>query len=347
MVNHHTLAVIIPVLNEEAIIQTSLEQLLHQTMPKKYFQIIVVDNGSVDGTIQSVLTFIRQNPEIHIRLVHEHHKGIAYATKHGFSNALDADILVKLDADSIVRPTFLYEIDDKFKNITTHAIVGRLYQPWDIFIGMSQDERLCYVDLVRRKILLRNFVSKYYGPLLVGPFYASRTSAYKQAGEIDTDPSVLRYGDDVSLGAQMLLNGIQIRETSIPVTISSRRLFEQAESYLSGEYYWGNRTPSFDHKFMKKKIPSFLMNSEKIRSSMLRTYTELMIRYTAFFIYKDHSIRVHERFLRTLEGSYSNTWLEAVRNKKSAQSVYNILHDQLYDIIQKKLISLLYEHFPA
>lgn len=101
--SHPLVSVIIPTLNEEKVIGECLKALVLQQWPGRHFEVIVVDNGSVDRTIDVVREFIdRLNLTVHT--LPDCH--IAELRNAG---ALDAkgSILAFLDSDCIAPATWL------------------------------------------------------------------------------------------------------------------------------------------------------------------------------------------------------------------------------------------------
>ncbi len=64
------LSVIVPVLNEERYIESTLRQLAEQTLAKQEYEIIVVDGGSNDLTQKIIAETASRYPEVSIRTLH-------------------------------------------------------------------------------------------------------------------------------------------------------------------------------------------------------------------------------------------------------------------------------------
>lgn len=88
---HSSIAVIIPAFNSAATVQTAIRSVLGQLASPD--EIIVVDDGSTDGTAGAVKTFGSQ-----VRLLRQRNQGAAVARQTG-SEAATADYLAYLDAD--------------------------------------------------------------------------------------------------------------------------------------------------------------------------------------------------------------------------------------------------------
>ena len=86
-------SIIIPTLNEEAYIEKTIYALKHLNYPKEDFEIIVVDNGSQDRTVE------RANCAGANLVLYEEKRGTNMARNKGIENS-SGEILVFVDADT-------------------------------------------------------------------------------------------------------------------------------------------------------------------------------------------------------------------------------------------------------
>lgn len=99
------IAVIVPVLNGAHLIEGCLRALAGQTLDHRQYVVIVVDDGSTDGT-QAIVRHIAANARANIRLIERPHAGPAAARNAGLA-ASDSDIVAFTDADVEVAPDWL------------------------------------------------------------------------------------------------------------------------------------------------------------------------------------------------------------------------------------------------
>ena len=96
-------SIIIPVYNGEKFIRRAIRSVVDQNFPRKQFEIIVVDDGSTDNTLDIVQPF-----KDTIRIVrHEKNMGLAASRNTGIK-AARGQYIVNLDADDYLHQDFLY-----------------------------------------------------------------------------------------------------------------------------------------------------------------------------------------------------------------------------------------------
>lgn len=99
------ISVIIPTYNEKDVLEGCIESLGAQT--KRDFEIIVVDDGSTDGTVEILENLSKTLPNF--KFVKQMHKGAGAARNNGARDA-KGSILVFVDADMTFDPDFLKNI---------------------------------------------------------------------------------------------------------------------------------------------------------------------------------------------------------------------------------------------
>jgi len=118
------LSVIIPVYNEEAV----LDELIRRTLPAiesftNDYEIIFVDDGSTDGSLKKLLSFRSQNPKIKI-LSLSRNFGHQAAYTAGLEHAA-GDLIAMMDADLQDPPELLAEMYRKITEEKLDAVYGR------------------------------------------------------------------------------------------------------------------------------------------------------------------------------------------------------------------------------
>lgn len=122
------LSVIVPTYNAEETLSHLLDSLFSQT--HNNFEIIVVDDGSTDGTVA-----IARDYGCHIIALKQNY-GPAHCRNIGAQN-VRGDILAFIDSDCRADGRWLENIEQQFSQNTIHAIMGRLLILPSTYLGNS------------------------------------------------------------------------------------------------------------------------------------------------------------------------------------------------------------------
>jgi glycosyltransferase involved in cell wall biosynthesis len=201
------ISVVVPAYNEEQNIAACLESLVHQTIPRDQYEVIVVDGGSNDRTREIAaryadLVFIQTS------------RKVGGARNDGALKAA-GEIIATTDADCIIPPDWIEVIRDGFADNPT---VVQLYGPVDpIESGVKN----------RLFLALANTFSRfgYYTGLFyytLGCNSAFRKSAFLDAGMY----ACIDAGDDLEIARRMRELGRVRFENRMRVFFSMRR-YEQ------------------------------------------------------------------------------------------------------------------------
>ena len=120
-------SVLIPAWNEAVGILHTIESIVRST--HRNTEVIVIDDGSTDSTREQVRSFIaRQNigkDTISVRYEYQENGGKSKALNHGLSLAT-GDIIVTIDADSVVDPDAILEIIKPFRDARIMSVAGNV-----------------------------------------------------------------------------------------------------------------------------------------------------------------------------------------------------------------------------
>jgi len=149
------ISVIVPTLNSGKTIEKCLVSILNQEYPKDRFEVIIIDGGSQDKTIE----ISREYP---VKIIREFRKGRGIAYNLGLKEA-KGDIVAFVDSDAYTKTCWLEEMEKEMtKNAEMVAVYCRLKAPNDSkflqkcvdtvnFTGKGQSNGVIY----RRNILLK------------------------------------------------------------------------------------------------------------------------------------------------------------------------------------------------
>jgi cellulose synthase/poly-beta-1,6-N-acetylglucosamine synthase-like glycosyltransferase len=110
--------VIVPVLNGESTIADCLDALLATDYPADRREILVIDNGSGDGTA----ALCQARP---VRYLREERRGVSNARNRGIAESR-GEILAFVDADCLVEPQWLTELVRPFEDPEVGSVAGDL-----------------------------------------------------------------------------------------------------------------------------------------------------------------------------------------------------------------------------
>lgn len=210
---------IIPVLNGTPHLRTQLDSVVRQAVPWLW-ELVVVDNGSTDDTVEVVQSFRDRLPAL--RLVSEPVKGKSMALNHGVA-ASNGQVLVFLDQDDEVAPGYL-------------AAMGEALEAAP-FVASRLDVEMLNPDWLQRSRppTQEEGVGDPFGflPVATGCSMGIRRNVFEAVGGFDP---AFETCDDIDLSWRVQLAGTGLR--FVPDAVlhyryrdSLREIFEQARAY--------------------------------------------------------------------------------------------------------------------
>lgn len=170
-----SVTIIVPCWNEESTVAGTLDSLRALDYPKDHLEIIVVNDGSTDGTEAVLEAYRAEHPEI--TFISKENGGKHTALNAGIAIAR-GEIIGCLDADSFVAENALREVVKYFDDPTAMAVTPsvRVWKPEGILQRMQEAE----YDM---SIFLQKALS-FLGALTVtpGPFSFFRARVFKELG---------------------------------------------------------------------------------------------------------------------------------------------------------------------
>lgn len=225
--NTPSVAIIVPCYNEQTTIAATADSLLALDYPKDKLEIILVDDGSKDGTPAAMEVF-RDNPQI--KIIRKENGGKHTALNAGIA-ATNADIVGCLDADSFVDAHALREIIACFDEPEVAAATAAMsvHEPKRILEYMQYMEYFF-------GITLRHTLSSVNGLYVTpGPFSLYRRATIEELGGF-------RFGyqtEDMEMALRIQRAGYRIENaprarvyTKVPTTVPE--LIKQRTRWISG-----------------------------------------------------------------------------------------------------------------
>lgn len=216
MYQDQSIAVIIPVLNEEQ----ALGQVLG-SIPNFVDRIIVCDNGSTDGSVKIA-------EENGAEVVHERNRGYGAACLKGISQLSDStDIIVFLDGDYSDYPEEMNRLLDPIVNDGYEAVIGSRM--------IETDSRTSLAPIARfGNWLSTSLIRLFWGYCFtdLGPFRAITFSSYKKLEMADKD-----FGWTVEL--QIKAAKLKLKTTEVGVSYRERIGQSKISGTISGSFKAG------------------------------------------------------------------------------------------------------------
>lgn len=257
MTENKNISIIVPVLNGEKHISICLESITRLSYPKNDFEVIIVDNGSSDKTVDIIKSFQRDQ-NIDIKLYFQKIKSSYAARNLGIKNA-KGDIIVFTDADCIVYEDWLANIVNYFSDKTVGGVAGEILPA----SGNSIIEKYSIDEGVLSQ--RRTFNSKFL-PYAQTANAAYRKELFNQIGYFD---EVISGGDaDYSWRVQLETDyKIVFAEDAIVLhrhRTDLKGLFKQRFKHGYGYVLIRNKYRSYQDKSEKTSVPDMSKSNGRV-----------------------------------------------------------------------------------
>ncbi len=169
------ISIIVPSYNEAKTLGQTVDSLLKLDYPKEHLDIILVNDGSTDGTAAIADAY---TSNAHVRVLHKENGGKHTALNAGIAIAT-GEYVACLDADSFASTGALREIISHFDDLQIGAVTASMsiHRPRAILERVQQAEYLI-------GILLRHILSTMNGlHVTPGPFTVYRRNVFKEIGD--------------------------------------------------------------------------------------------------------------------------------------------------------------------
>ena len=245
---YHSVTIVVPCWNEETTVQKTVESLLNLNYPEENLKILLIDDGSTDGTLNVIQKF---STYPNIKVFHKENGGKHTALNFGlqcmtteFFGCLDADSFA--DPESLVRIMSYFEKDPSIMAVMPSVIVCNTNN----FIQNAQ----------KAEYHMGVYIKKMFGFLgaihvTPGPLTIFKKKVFKDLGPY-------RHGhntEDMEIACRMQKNHYKIEHcndafvyTNTPSTL--RKLYRQRLRWIYG---FINNTFDYKGVLFKKKYGNF------------------------------------------------------------------------------------------
>jgi glycosyltransferase involved in cell wall biosynthesis len=216
--NQLTVSLIIPAYNEEKDIGACLDAVIASA--GKFYEIIVVDNGSTDRTKQIVESYKG------IRLVSEEKRGVMNARQRGIDET-SGDIVAFIDSDTKMISGWYEQIIKKFDENKDLATLSGPY----IYENISLWTKFL-VWIYWYFIILPIYYI--FGSVAIFGNFAIRRSVLEKMGGLDT--SIVFYGDDTDTVRRAQKFGKAVFSMDFKIKTSPRRFEQEGLLFTAWRY---------------------------------------------------------------------------------------------------------------
>src|SRR5947209_2230502 len=228
------IAVLIPARDEARVISGCLDSLLRSAYPADRLDVLVIDDGSIDGTAQLISSYVDSHPRINLVTrspVAE--RGKAAALNEAIAH-LDAEFICILDADHHVAEDFFSKTLPHFRDPKIGGVQARI-------IGRNWSENLltrlvelelqgwqyCFLDSKSQSDLV---------PVYFGTGCIFRTELVRHLGGFNNDLAT----EDLELSLRLYKAGYKIHFE--PGTYTTNELVSDWRGFFNQRYRWARGT---------------------------------------------------------------------------------------------------------
>ncbi len=218
-------SVVIPAHNEEKRIAGAIEALLKQNY--HWYEIIVVDNASIDRTTQIASQFP-------VTVVYEGRKGLLWARERGRKEA-DGDIIANMDADCRPEPDWISRGLSHFRSKDIVAVTGPYdYHDSGTFFRWSSLAAQRFIYRPVSAILQSKMVNS--GAVLIGGNNFIRAEVLEKMGGYNTD--LLFYGEDTDTAKRVSKHGKIVFSPKMAIKTSANRFKSEGFINITAKYWF-------------------------------------------------------------------------------------------------------------
>ena len=236
MVEVRFVSVVVPTYNRKEILMECLISLFNQTYPKDKYEIIVVNDGSTDGTEEVLKEYAKKAPCI-FKWFSQENKGPSAARNLGIEHA-KGEIICFTDDDCIADEKWIENLVKEFTNEKVGGVGGEIvaYNPKTLVekYGISFDQR----NVSKVSLITGNC--------------AYKKKVFEEVGLFDTK---LKGLEDIDFGIRVKMKGYELNFA--PDAIVFHRHYNTLRSLIKRKYKEGIQFACLSKKYTKHFNPQY------------------------------------------------------------------------------------------
>jgi len=235
------ISVVVPTFNRRMILARTLEALFVQSIPVFDYEVIVVVDGSTDGTAHA-LRLLR--PACRFRVIEQENRGPSAARNTGY-RAAAADLVLFLDDDMLADPGLVAAHVAAHKQREKIAAFGALFLSADSPPGLAAE---CF-----RREIGAFYVEQKRNPGLqwqiTNCVFSNASLSRKVLNEVGGFDETFRLREDLELGTRLFNSGVIARYASNAIAHQyyekkAGDLIRDAEAFAAGDVMFARKYPS-------------------------------------------------------------------------------------------------------
>ena len=234
--DHPHITAVIPAYNEEKTIVDTVKSVL--ASDSKKIDVIVVDDGSKDRTLEILRSAFGENPRVTV--LTQENGGKSSALNNGISHA-KGELLLLMDADTVIAKDSARLLASHFGNPRVAAVSGNT-RVGNVRGFITRFQR---VEYIRDFNLLKNGMSRFNAQAVVpGALGMWRKSAVLECGGFSTDT----LGEDRDLAMALLEHGYKTEFE--PLAFSETQAPHNLRNFVRQRFRWTYSTLQCERKYL-------------------------------------------------------------------------------------------------
>ena len=245
-------SVIVPVYNASQYISKTLNSILNQDF--EGFEIIVIDDGSTDNSLEIITRCLDDSPIPH-EIIHQENSGVSVARNAGIDKS-KGDYLVFIDADDYVSKNHLSSL---YNGKTDFSLTLYARKEEDKITNLdtySQDVISTY-DFIKMELNMQitfNFFQLMYKADIIKNNNIRFTPGIVYGEDAEFAHKALNYGEEIAVNNEVTYYYVQHPDSAIKTTEYKR--FAIVEIFESlAEFYRKNNREEFADLIITSRIP--------------------------------------------------------------------------------------------